>query len=180
VFRLIVLLNTLGNLVEKMISNRFQHNMIKYDIMDPNQMGGVRQRSMEDAGLFLTHLVRSGWQRAQANATMMDIIPIKDDEEHIKKSFKVLISNFILCYAPGSKSWPTQSKMLDPNLAKMPEDRPLEPQKTDMRPLGVFDVNEGSKKGIVNLLHEIPKRIQQDVKVWSSRTQILLGDWLSA
>ena len=35
--------------------------MIKFDIVDPNQMEGVCQRSTEDAGLFLTHLVRSGW-----------------------------------------------------------------------------------------------------------------------
>jgi hypothetical protein len=60
-FRPIVLLNTLGKLVEKMISNRFQFDMIKHDLVDPNQMGGVRQRSTEDAGLFLTHLVRTGW-----------------------------------------------------------------------------------------------------------------------
>ncbi|KAJ2927540.1 hypothetical protein H1R20_g9555, partial [Candolleomyces eurysporus] len=39
-FRPIVLLNTLGKLIKKMISNRFQHNMIKYDLADPNQMGG--------------------------------------------------------------------------------------------------------------------------------------------
>ena len=56
-FRPIVLLNTLGKLLEKLISNRFQFDMIKYDLVDPNQMGGVRQRSTEDAGLFLTHLV---------------------------------------------------------------------------------------------------------------------------
>jgi hypothetical protein len=42
-FRPIVLLNTLGKLVEKMISNRFQFDMIKYDLVDPNQMGGIRQ-----------------------------------------------------------------------------------------------------------------------------------------
>ncbi|KAJ3522438.1 hypothetical protein NMY22_g11892 [Coprinellus aureogranulatus] len=60
-FRPIVLLNTLGKLLEKLISNRFQFDMIKYDLVDPNQMGGVRQRSTEDAGLFLTHLVRTGW-----------------------------------------------------------------------------------------------------------------------
>ncbi|KAJ3520538.1 hypothetical protein NMY22_g12711 [Coprinellus aureogranulatus] len=61
VFRPIVLLNTLGKLLEKLISKRFQFDMIKYDLVDPNQMGGVRQRSTEDAGLFLTHLVRTGW-----------------------------------------------------------------------------------------------------------------------
>ena len=40
VFRPIVLLNTLGKLVEKMISNRFQFNMIKCNLVNPNQMGG--------------------------------------------------------------------------------------------------------------------------------------------
>ncbi|KAJ3518375.1 hypothetical protein NMY22_g13710 [Coprinellus aureogranulatus] len=39
-FRPIVLLNTLGKLLEKLISNRFQFDMIKYDLVDPNQMGG--------------------------------------------------------------------------------------------------------------------------------------------
>jgi hypothetical protein len=41
VFRPIVLLNTLGKLVEKMISNRFKFDMISSDLVDPNQMGGV-------------------------------------------------------------------------------------------------------------------------------------------
>jgi hypothetical protein len=73
-FRLIVLLNTLGKLVEKMISNQFQHDMIKYDIVDPNQMGGVHQRSTEDAGLFLTHLVWSRWaQNLQTSVVAFDV-----------------------------------------------------------------------------------------------------------
>jgi hypothetical protein len=42
-FKPIVLLNTLGKLIEKMISNRFQFAIIKYDLVDPNQMGGIRQ-----------------------------------------------------------------------------------------------------------------------------------------
>jgi len=62
-FRPIALLNTLGKLIEKMLSNRIQHDMIAYDIVDPNQFGGIRQRSTKDAGLYLTHLVRTGWAR---------------------------------------------------------------------------------------------------------------------
>ncbi|RXW14702.1 hypothetical protein EST38_g11150 [Candolleomyces aberdarensis] len=73
-FRPIVLLNTLGKLIEKMISNRFQHNMIKYDLVDANQMGGVRQRCTEDAGLFLTHLVRVGWAKGlQTSIVAFDV-----------------------------------------------------------------------------------------------------------
>jgi hypothetical protein len=62
-FRPVVLLNALGKLVEKMISNRFQFDMISFDLVDLNQMGGVRQRSTEDAGIFLTHLVHTGWAK---------------------------------------------------------------------------------------------------------------------
>ncbi|RXW12052.1 hypothetical protein EST38_g13802 [Candolleomyces aberdarensis] len=73
-FRPIVLLNTLGKLIEKMISNRFHHDMIKYNLVDANQMGGVRQRSTEDAGLFLMHLVRSGWAKGlQTSVVAFDV-----------------------------------------------------------------------------------------------------------
>jgi len=58
-FHLIVLLNTLGKLIEKMIARRLQFDAVKYGVLHPNQLGGVFQRSTEDAGLFLTHLVRS-------------------------------------------------------------------------------------------------------------------------
>ncbi|RXW14341.1 hypothetical protein EST38_g11516 [Candolleomyces aberdarensis] len=73
-FRPIVLLNTLGKLIEKMISNKFQHDMIKYDLVDANQMGGVRQRSTKDAGLFLTHLVRARWAKGlQTSVVAFDV-----------------------------------------------------------------------------------------------------------
>ncbi|KDR64939.1 hypothetical protein GALMADRAFT_82500, partial [Galerina marginata CBS 339.88] len=62
-FRPIVLLNTLGKLIEKMISNRIQFDAVKHDVFHPNQVGGVRQRSTEDAGLYLTHIVRAGWAK---------------------------------------------------------------------------------------------------------------------
>ncbi|KDR64959.1 hypothetical protein GALMADRAFT_82479, partial [Galerina marginata CBS 339.88] len=62
-FRPIVLLNTLGKLIEKMISNRIQFDSVKHDVFHPNQVGGVRQRSTEDAGLYLTHIVRAGWAK---------------------------------------------------------------------------------------------------------------------
>ncbi|CAA7267356.1 unnamed protein product [Cyclocybe aegerita] len=55
-FRPIVLLITFGKLIEKMIANRIQFDTVKHDIFHPNQLGGTHQRSMEDAGLILTHL----------------------------------------------------------------------------------------------------------------------------
>jgi len=62
-FRSIVLLNTLGKLIEKMIARQLQFDAVKHSIFHPNQLGGISQRSTEDAGLFLTHLVRSDWAK---------------------------------------------------------------------------------------------------------------------
>ena len=57
VFRPIVLLNTLGKLIEKMIARQLQFDAVKYGIHHPKQLGGVVQKSTEDTGMFLTHLV---------------------------------------------------------------------------------------------------------------------------
>jgi len=73
-FRPIVLLNTLGKLIEKMISTRLQFDGVKFGLFHPNQFGGIRQRSTEDAGLFLTHLVRTGWaQGLRTSVVAFDI-----------------------------------------------------------------------------------------------------------
>ena len=56
-FRPIVLLNTLGKLIEKMIARQLQFDIVKYGILYPNQLEGVAQQSTEDAGIFLTYLV---------------------------------------------------------------------------------------------------------------------------
>jgi hypothetical protein len=60
-FRPIVLLNTLGKMFEKMLSNRLQFEAAKYGVLHPNQFGGVHQNSTKDAGCFLTHVVQVGW-----------------------------------------------------------------------------------------------------------------------
>jgi hypothetical protein len=58
-FRPIVLLNTLGKLVEKMLARRLQFDGVAHNAFEPNQFGGVAQCSTEDAGIYLTHLVRA-------------------------------------------------------------------------------------------------------------------------
>ena len=56
-FRPIVLLNTLGKLIEKMVARRLQFDAVKHGILHPNQLGGVAQWFTKDAGVFLMHLV---------------------------------------------------------------------------------------------------------------------------
>jgi len=62
-FRPIVLLNTLSKLIEKVISHKMQFHTTANGYIYPNQLGGVQQRSMADAGIFLTHLVHAGWTK---------------------------------------------------------------------------------------------------------------------
>ncbi|CAA7264613.1 unnamed protein product [Cyclocybe aegerita] len=73
-FRPIVLLITFGKLIKKMIANRIQFDAIKHDIFHPNQLGSICQRSTEDAGLILTHLMRAGWVKGlQTSVLAFDI-----------------------------------------------------------------------------------------------------------
>ena len=46
-----------------MIARRLQFDAVKHSVLHPNQLGGISQRSTEDAGLFLTHVVRAGWAK---------------------------------------------------------------------------------------------------------------------
>jgi hypothetical protein len=66
----IVLLNTLGKMFEKMLSNRLQFEAAEHGVLHPNQFGGVHQNSTKDAGCFLTHIVQAGW-RAKLKTSMV-------------------------------------------------------------------------------------------------------------
>jgi hypothetical protein len=73
-FRPIVLLNTLGKLVEKMLAHRLQFDSVAHNAFEPNQFGGIAQRSTKDAGIYLTHLVRAGWAKGlQTSVVAFDI-----------------------------------------------------------------------------------------------------------
>ena len=56
----IVLLNTLGKLIEKVIAKRIQFMVVSNDFIHPSQLGGLKFKSTSDAGIALTHIIRSG------------------------------------------------------------------------------------------------------------------------
>ena len=56
-FRPIVLLNTLGKLIEKVIAERLQFTVVHNDFIHPSQLGGLKFKSTTDAGVTLTHIV---------------------------------------------------------------------------------------------------------------------------
>ena len=69
-FRPIVLLNTLGKLIEKVIAERIQFMVTSNDFIHPSQLGRLKFKFTTDAGVALTHIVRSGWVKDKMTSTL--------------------------------------------------------------------------------------------------------------
>ncbi|KAJ2915315.1 hypothetical protein MD484_g5120, partial [Candolleomyces efflorescens] len=124
------------------------------------------------------HLALRG-ERKKANFGA-DILPSEQDHTRIRSSSILLVAEMLVRYTPESKRWKGRGKMLKAITEKMPHDDPLPVEKTDTRPFGVFDVNEGSKKGIVEVLDQIRERAGMSDKEWGSKVRFLSGDWLTS
>ena len=66
----IVLLNTLGKLIEKVIADRLQFHVVKNNFIYSSQLGGLKFKSTSDAGVVLTHAIRSGWVKNKTTSTL--------------------------------------------------------------------------------------------------------------
>ena len=60
-FWLIVLLNTFGKLIKKVIAKRLQFYVTKNDFIYLSQLGGLKFKSTVDMGVTLMHIIQSGW-----------------------------------------------------------------------------------------------------------------------
>jgi len=67
----IVLLNTIGKLVEKMIGKCLQFHMISNNFIYPSQLRGLKLRSTIDAGVTLTYIICSGWAKNLTTSTLV-------------------------------------------------------------------------------------------------------------
>ncbi|KAK7016711.1 hypothetical protein R3P38DRAFT_3321058 [Favolaschia claudopus] len=105
----------------------------------------------------------------RAAATGSDIIPTNEDEQKMFSSFVGIVMTLIIA-----------DEMLKAAEDMMASDRPLPPKKSDARPIGVFDVNEGSKKGIIQMLKSLQDFSGVDEEQWSSKARIIVCDWLTS
>jgi len=69
-FRLIVLLNTVGKLIEKVIGKRLQFLIMSNDFIYLDQLGGLKFKSMTDVGVALTYIIWSGWVKNLSTSTL--------------------------------------------------------------------------------------------------------------
>ncbi|KAH9920682.1 uncharacterized protein B0H18DRAFT_1191221 [Fomitopsis serialis] len=113
-------------------------------------------------------------------ATFSDIRPTTEDSEHMNAAFEGLVAEMLVRYFPGSNKWKGRRTMLQAIEGTIPKDRPLPVEVTDTRPLGVIDVNSGSKKGVIAALKEIQEKSMVPQEEWSSDPRIIQGDWLTA
>ena len=66
----IVLLNTIGKLFDKMIGEHLQFHIIFNNFIHLSQLSGLKQRSIMDIGVTLTHIIQSGWIRNLTTSTL--------------------------------------------------------------------------------------------------------------
>ena len=59
-FRLIVFLNTLGKLIEKVISERLQFYVLSNNFIHQSQLGGLKFKATSDARIVLIHFICMG------------------------------------------------------------------------------------------------------------------------
>ena len=70
VFRPIVLLNTVGKLIKKVIGERLQFNMASNKFIYPSQLGGLKFKSTIDADIALAHIIHTGWVKNLSISTL--------------------------------------------------------------------------------------------------------------
>jgi len=111
-FHLIILLNTLGKLIKKILSQQLQFEGVHYGAFQPNQFGGISQRSTEDVGVFITHLTRAGWaKKLKTSVVAFDIVQFFLSLNHevlmvviVKAGFPPVVGNFFWSYLTGHKT----------------------------------------------------------------------------
>ena len=70
IFCPIVLLNTLGKLTKKVITERVQFIVAKNNFIHLCQLGRLKYKSTIDVGVALTHIVRLGWTKGKITSTL--------------------------------------------------------------------------------------------------------------
>ena len=66
----IVLLNTIGKLIEKVVADRLQFTVVSNNFIHPSQLGGLKFKSTIDAGITLIHIVQSGWAKGKSTSSL--------------------------------------------------------------------------------------------------------------
>ncbi len=132
---------------------------------------------VEDDASSLKEWLRTKGKRSEADPA--DFLITQDDSNRMKSAFKALVVQLIVSYAPGCKLWDKYSDFRARAAALMPRIRPLHVEKTETLPFGVFDVNEGSRKGVLDMMTLLQEKSGLSQEVFAGKARIVEGDWLT-
>ena len=112
-FRPIILLNTLGKLIEKVIGECFQFHVISSNFIHQSQLGKLKYRSTSDTGIVLIHFIYMGWIiNVMTNTLAFDIVQFFPSLSYYllsyilgKAGFDSKIEYFFSNYLIGRKTW---------------------------------------------------------------------------
>jgi len=112
-FRSIVLFNTLGKLIKKVIGECLQFHLISNNFIYLCQLGGLKQRSTIDTNVALTHFICSGWVKNNMTSTLaFNIAQFFPSLNHhllpliLKKAgCNLKVYHFFSNYLVGRKMW---------------------------------------------------------------------------
>ena len=107
----IILLTTIGKLIEKVIGERMQFVTISNNFIHPCQLGGLKQRSTSDTGVMLTYFICMGYVKKHTTSTLaFNIAQYFSLVNHylflsilVKTSFEPKVSTFFHNYLVGRK-----------------------------------------------------------------------------
>ena len=69
-FRPIILLNTLGKLIEKVISDRIQFHVVTNNFIYYSQLSSLKFKSIMNVNIALTHFIYMGWVKNISTSTL--------------------------------------------------------------------------------------------------------------
>ncbi|KAF8581624.1 hypothetical protein K439DRAFT_1618917 [Ramaria rubella] len=187
--RLITVLNNVGFCVsywmvewlKKIISDnaiQLAWLMNKNTMLNITNAAIIGQLDVSPTALDLQKMLDLRGKCAGAKGEDIEITPI--DSDHMEKAMTAIVAQILTAYSLNSSSWPDYAETRRRSAALMPFTRPLPPCKTETFPFGVFDVNEGSKKGVVEMMEALQQKSKLTQEQWASKVRINEGDWLTA
>jgi len=111
-FKPIVLLNTIGKLIEKVIGDRLQFQVILNNFIHQSQLEGLKFKSTTDISIALTYFICTGWiKNISTSPSVFDIMQFFPSLNHCllalileKTEFESRVVNFFSNYLVNRKT----------------------------------------------------------------------------
>jgi hypothetical protein len=113
------------------------------------------------------------------NQVTSDLMLTPEEQKWMRRSMESMVAQILMDHCPGNENWPKKQVLKEVIKASLPSDRPIEPRKTTAFPFGAMDINEGSKKGVIEVIVELAQRASMAGAEIAKSVRIVAGDFLT-